>query len=246
MNDPLAQKIADYITEGNKALNDSTECYRWENKVTVFLEHMYGYDIMTDFKDIIHKKGASAGVGLLEVLLTKMMGRTTPSHADDLSGVSLPNKDDFVSKSDKKVFLVHGHDTAAKETVARFVERIGLSPIILHEQPNLGKTVIEKFEIFSDVHYAVVLLTPDDVGHSVNEPAKTSKRARQNVVLELGYFLGKLGRARVAALYKHDVEMPSDYQGVVFIKLDDGGAWKTKLAQEFVQAGLSIRLEGLL
>jgi predicted nucleotide-binding protein len=146
----------------------------------------------------------------------------------------------------KKVFVVHGHDNEAKESVARFIERLRLSPIILHEQPNSGRTVIEKFEVFSDVGFAVVLLTPDDIGTSAAEPKNLKPRARQNVILELGYFMGKLSRFRVCALYKPGVEIPSDYQGVLYIELDPAGAWKQKLAQELVEANFSIDLDGLL
>jgi len=144
------------------------------------------------------------------------------------------------------VFIVHGHNNEAKETVARFIQKINLTPLVLHEQANKGLTIIEKFEAFSDVEFAVILLTPDDIGYPVGVQDKQQKRARQNVVLELGYFLGKLGRERVCALYTDDVEIPSDYQGVLYVRLDKDGAWKTKLAQEIVQVGISIKLEGLL
>lgn len=100
-----------------------------------------------------------------------------------------------VQPDSRKVFLVHGHDEAVKECVARFLEKLDLQPIILHEQPNKGQTVIEKFEANSNVGFAVVLLTPDDVGRATSEK-KLKPRARQNVVLELGYFFAKLGRAR--------------------------------------------------
>ena len=146
----------------------------------------------------------------------------------------------------KKVFLVHGHDNEAKETVARFIERLSLVPVILHEQPNSGRTVIEKFEVFSDVGFAVVLLTPDDVGASSKNQKSLNPRARQNVILELGYFMGKLSRFRVCALYKQGIEIPSDYQGVLYIELDSVGAWKRKLAQELVEANFSIDMDGLL
>jgi predicted nucleotide-binding protein len=146
----------------------------------------------------------------------------------------------------KKVFVVHGHDSEVKESVARFIERLGLEPIILHEQPNSGRTLIEKFEVFSDVGFAVVLLTPDDVGASTKDKENLKGRARQNVVLELGYFTGKLGRRRVCPLYRRDVQIPSDFQGVIYTEIDAGGAWKTKLAQELVEAGFSIDLNALL
>jgi predicted nucleotide-binding protein len=125
--------------------------------------------------------------------------------------------------SGKKVFLVHGHDESAREGVERFLEKLGLDAIILHEQPNAGRTIIEKVEKFAEVAFAVVLLTPDDVGGTAVNPQALSPRARQNVILELGYFLGKLGRTHVAALLKGDVEKPSDYDGVVYIVLDGRG-----------------------
>lgn len=101
----------------------------------------------------------------------------------------------------RRIFVVHGHNEAARETVARFLERVGFEPVILHEQPNKGRTIIEKFESYADVGFAVVLLTADDVGGRDSvEGASLKARARQNVILELGYFLGKLGRARLRPL----------------------------------------------
>jgi predicted nucleotide-binding protein len=146
----------------------------------------------------------------------------------------------------RKVFVVHGHDHGAKDTVARYLERLGLEVTILHEKPNEGQTVIEKIETHSEVGFAVVLLTPDDVGASKSDPENLKARARQNVVLELGYFLGKLKRSRVCALYIPGVEIPSDYQGVLYIELDSKGAWRTKLAQELSNARLPINVAGLL
>jgi predicted nucleotide-binding protein len=134
----------------------------------------------------------------------------------------------------RKVFIVHGHDEGTKEAVARFIQRLGLQPIILSEQPNAGKTIIEKFESSSeDIGYAVVLLTPDDMGYPKNKPEETRPRARQNVILELGYFVAKLGRSRICALYEGDVEIPSDYHGVIYLPLDS--IWRILLAQEIKQ-----------
>jgi len=148
----------------------------------------------------------------------------------------------------REVFLVHGHDNEAKEMVARFLERVTLQPIILHEQASGGRTIIEKFEKYSKgVAFAVVLLTPDDEGRSwTPDDAELQPRARQNVILELGYFMGRLGRTRVCALYKGGVELPSDYQGVLYVELDPAGGWKVTLANELVQAGLRIDVKKAL
>ena len=143
----------------------------------------------------------------------------------------------------RKVFLVHGRDDAAKQGVARFLERLHLQPIILHEQPNRSKAIIEKFLAYSDVAFAVVLLTPDDVGGPADSSQKQKPRARQNVILELGYFLGQLGRERVVALHKGEkgeIDFPSDYDGVLFVPLDDAGGWKLRLAQEMKVAELPV------
>ncbi len=137
-----------------------------------------------------------------------------------------------------RVFVVHGHDGGTRDTVARFLEKLSIECIILHEQPNKGRTIIEKFEDYSDVGFAVVLLTPDDKGGPADQPPQQQQpRARQNVVLELGFFLGKLGRSHVCALYKDKIEMPSDYSGVLFVSLD-GADWKIKLVQELQAAGI--------
>ncbi|MEI7609531.1 MAG: nucleotide-binding protein, partial [Rhodospirillaceae bacterium] len=143
--------------------------------------------------------------------------------------------------ANRKIFIVHGSDEAAKLTAKIFVEKAGLEPVILHEQPDGGKTIIEKFEACSDVGFAIVLLTPDDLGGKASDGKdKLRQRARQNVVLELGYFMGRLQRSRVCALIKGDIEIPSDYLGVVWTKLDDEGAWKMKLVKELKAAGYEI------
>lgn len=135
-----------------------------------------------------------------------------------------------------KVFIVHGHDDGTKETVARFVEKLGFEAIILHERANKGRTIITKFrEETAGVGFAVVLMTPDDEGKAKDQPG-LSPRARQNVVFELGFFIGALGLERVAAAVKGYVERPSDFDGVVYISLDSAD-WRTKLGTELKAAG---------
>lgn len=141
-------------------------------------------------------------------------------------------------KSDK-IFIVHGHDGEARESVARFISSVGLNPIILHEQANRGRTVIEKVEAHGDVSFAVVLLTPDDLGKAKNDN-ELEPRARQNVLLELGYFFGRLGRENVCALKRGEVEIPSDFAGVVWETMDAGTGWKLALGRELQAAGHSI------
>jgi len=145
-----------------------------------------------------------------------------------------------VDSQSRKIFLVHGHAEEPKHTVATFLRSLGLEVVILHEQANQGQTIIEKFEKHSDVRYAVVLLTPDDAGASVQHPEKTRRRARQNVILELGYFLAKLGRKNVCCLYVEGVESPSDYDGVLYVSYDQGGAWRSKLTKELSAAGIEL------
>ncbi|MGO7135773.1 TIR domain-containing protein [Rhizobium leguminosarum] len=134
-----------------------------------------------------------------------------------------------------RIFVVHGHDGEARETVARYLERIGFEPIILHEQANRSRTIIEKIEANHDVSFAVILLTPDDEGCKKGETPEP--RARQNVLLELGYFMAHLGRENVCALMRGKVEIPSDFAGVVWEAMDDSGGWKSALARELEAAG---------
>lgn len=142
---------------------------------------------------------------------------------------------------------MHGHDSLAKTEVARIIEKLGLEAIILHEQANQGKTVIEKFERdASQVQFAIILLTPDDVGYPKNKQDDAKPRARQNVILELGYFSGILGRSNICVLYKEGVEIPSDYLGVVYIPYDKADAWKLGLGRELKQAGMAIDMNKLI
>ena len=137
-----------------------------------------------------------------------------------------------------KVFLIHGRDRGTRDAVARFLEKVGLEVVILEEQPDQGLTVIEKFEQNASGDFVVALLTPDDVGGP--NPDKLQPRARQNVVFELGYFVRAFGRNRVRALMKGEVEIPSDYAGVLYIPMDESGGWQMRLIREMKSAGLDI------
>ena len=149
------------------------------------------------------------------------------------------------SKTDNMVFLVHGHDEGAKQTVARFLEQCGFVAVILHEQADGGRTIIEKIEQYADVVFAIVLYTPCDIGREKNEKRGTP-RARQNVVFEHGYLIAKLGRERVCALVKQGVQTPGDIAGVVYKPMDSAGAWKTEILREMKSAGVVVDASKLL
>lgn len=135
-----------------------------------------------------------------------------------------------------KVFIVHGHNGELRERVARIIERQGLTAVVLNEQSNQGKTIIEKLEIEGDAAGAVCLFTADDEGKAQAEQSE-KPRARQNVVFEAGYFIGRLGRENVAILVDKGIEIPSDLQGVVYTGTD---SWEFGLLKELKSMGYSI------
>ncbi|PYG33074.1 TIR domain-containing protein [Pelagimonas varians] len=146
-----------------------------------------------------------------------------------------------------KVFIVHGHDNTPKHEAARTLTDLGLVPIILAEQSNSGRTIIEKFEHHSKVGFALILMTADDLGglKAAGAMSELRPRARQNVVLELGFFVGKLGRNKVCVLLEEGVEPPSDIHGIVYTPLDKSGHWKLSLGKELKAAGYNVDLNRL-
>ncbi|MDF2451166.1 MAG: hypothetical protein K0S26_670 [Bacteroidota bacterium] len=143
-------------------------------------------------------------------------------------------------KEKNEVFIVHGQDEAAKEKVARFIHKLGLKPIILHEQASSGKTIIEKIEEYTNVDFGIVLYTPCDIGGKQADPPNIRPRARQNVVFEHGYLIGRIGRKNVCALVKGDVETPNDISGVVYVPMDDADAWHMKIFKELKNSGYAV------
>jgi Predicted nucleotide-binding protein containing TIR-like domain len=139
------------------------------------------------------------------------------------------------------IFVVHGHAHSILHEAVRVLERAtSREVVVLHEQANAGRTILEKFEHHADsAAYAVVLLTADDKGGARGSSGERP-RGRQNVIFELGFFFGKLGRNRVAVLLDNDVEKPSDIDGLVYISLDKTGAWKQVLARELISANISV------
>ncbi len=192
----------------------------------------------------IFLNGTTKARGILESLneeVTRQMHEEGQSNSGQAHALS-----SAVLTENKKVFVVHGHDTGLKVEVARLLEQLKLKPIVLHEQADESQTIVEKFERHSNVSFAIALLTPDDVGRSIKTGSPENPRARQNVLLELGYFHGKLGRSRVLALYSKGVELPSDYLGVLYTEVDPSGAWKWKVVQELNAAGFPVDANSLL
>ena len=145
----------------------------------------------------------------------------------------------------RKIFVVYGHDNTARTQLEAMLRRWGLDPLILDQLPSEGQTIIEKLEKYAgdDVRFAVVLATPDDEGHVRDKPDERKYRARQNVVLELGLLLAKLGRSKVAILMKDQehMERPSDIQGLIYLPfIDNVEDVKVQLAKEMDKQGLEI------
>ncbi|MCL1123320.1 TIR domain-containing protein [Shewanella surugensis] len=151
-----------------------------------------------------------------------------------------PDNSKNKEKKSDKVFIVHGHNSDAKEKTARFVEKLGFEAIILHEQASKSRTIIEKIEDYSnETDFAIVLYTPDDVGNVKTEVelGQLNTRARQNVVFEHGFLIGKLGRENVVPLVSGKVELPSDISGMVYISDQD---WQIDIAKEMSAVGYKI------
>lgn len=182
-------------------------------------------------------QGLLASSALLESLIYEIKEYWEDEDDEEVSAI--PLADEGADKT--KVFIVHGRDQGIRSEVARLIERLGLEAVILEEQPDEGRTIIEKFEEEAEESgFAVVLLSPDDEGRLRNSDSDLRARARQNVILELGYFAGALGRKHVCAIMKGNLEKPSDYDGVVYIPFDDSEGWKAKLVRELKASGFDI------
>jgi predicted nucleotide-binding protein len=135
-------------------------------------------------------------------------------------------------------FIIHGHDNELKRELQLLLNNAGVNSIVLHEQPDKGRSIIDKLHDETQLAgYAIALLTPDDITE------KGDKRARQNVILEIGYFLGKLGKERIRMIVKEDIEIPSDLQGILYQKFDESGAWKIKLLKEMQAVGIYVDIQ---
>lgn len=215
---------------------DTPQSYCGEYGRTGNPSNLLGEDMAEEIKHQISEK-----ITYLESLIERI-----PLMSSKVAKVGdQPVLNDHITSND--VFIVHGHDNELKQEVARFLSDMGFNPIILHERPNTGKTIIEKIEDFSNVCFGIVLYTPCDKGGvNTSEDDSLKPRARQNVVFEHGYLMGKLGRERVCALIKDEVEKPGDIDGVIYVPYDRNGAWKNGIAKEMKANGLTFNIDALL
>lgn len=227
----------------------------WEFRADRFLAKHYGQESeerirfsQVDFgeyhgqNDILsgirYKSGLQEAKVIFKVYLDELEQEDFDRAAERIKAVGgeVVKINNWVEKKYDKVFIVHGHDEALKQEVARIVEKQGLEAIILSEQANQGKTIIEKIEENADVGAAICLFTGDDYGRA-KDATSENLRARQNVVFEAGYFMGKLGRGNVILIASPDIEIPSDLQGVVYTNKD---MWQTDVLRELKAIGYNV------
>lgn len=230
----------------NRVSSSDSDFTAWHVKTERFLIRKFGQDSLehTKFKRTIF----SLGVFALDTPHSEFVEackndlQTTKAvfttYLEEMEEDITPSTEKIqtADSSFAKIFIVHGHDGELKQSVARIIEKQGIEAIILSEQANQGRTIIEKFEDYSDVDGAICLFTSDDIGKAKNDSAD-NPRARQNVVLETGYFMGKLGRNHVVILADNGIEMPSDLSGVVYTNTE---SWKIDLLKELKAIGYTV------
>ena len=251
------RRVLDKISDLTGLSSDAAEFIVWKRGALHAIASVFGNDTkhVRDFRRISFTSRFFAqnfstdidffqsGLDQAKTVLESMLEEIEEYRPDDIMPIATHETPEMPDQQvSNRVFVVHGRDGGTRDTVARFLENLGLQVTILQERPNEGRTIIEKFEDYSEVGFAVVLCTPDDVGALASGKQNWRYRARQNVILELGFFWGRLGRAKVCALIEGDIEMPSDYYGVGYISLDESDAWKWQLLRELKVAGLRVDL----
>ena len=240
--------------------HDSPDFIKWRRNTSIAVGRVFGEasSHSGEFENIRYtsqwamdeggsQRAYQAGLNRAAAILESMIQEVDEYWTDeDLTPAGTDRSITNQPTNTKRVFVVHGRDEGTLSMVARFLEKQELESVILLEQPSEGRTVIEKFEEYAPVAFAVILCTPDDLGALATEPDQLKSRPRQNVVLEWGFFLGKIGRDRVCVLVKDNVDIPSDYAGVIYISMDDAGGWQMKLVNELKKAGLPVDANRLL
>lgn len=249
----LLQRHLDSIQALHQSSVDSQEFIKWRRDTRVAIEYVFGQNSRNakDFNSInyipmvvrqqadrifLYRGAYTKGLERAEGTLQSMIGEIEEYWPnDDQAQNPAPTPQTQKQTNTSQVFIIHGRDIGTRDTIARFLESLDLEPVILQEQPDRGRTIIEKFEDYAQIDFAIALFTPDDFGGLKGDDPQS--RARQNVVFEFGYFIGKYGRERVRALVKGDLKIPSDYSGVLNIRIDDSDSWKIHLVGELKSAG---------
>ena len=253
------QKALDEIHQLKQLPGFSPQFKRWYRNTGIAIAYTFGEEgrQVEDFKRIyyaprmevvgkthvskaqqFYERGLESAASVLESMIDeiKVYWEEDRKQVPTFSNIQ---RDELINTN--KVFVVHGRDHETKLKVVRLLEKLELETVILEEQTNEGRTIIAKFEQEAqEVSFAVVLLTPDDEGRLQGEEAEPKPRARQNVILELGYFIGHLGRNRVCVLTTGDVDRPTDYDGVMYILLDATVSWEIDLMKELHAAGFDV------
>jgi predicted nucleotide-binding protein len=246
------ERIRTFALNTNAATYIGSDIYRYDESVMGFYWQQVKIKVLSALKQMrdqaqIFQDALESDRHQLELLQKQHLSQSIEGNHSVGIGLNQTHKANTIKNN--KVFIVHGHENEMKLAVARSIEKLGFEAVILHEQPNEGRTIIEKFESSSEVGFAVVLLSPDDFGYSKDDkPENANLRSRQNVILELGYFLGKLGRNHVVALFmpQMNFEMPSDFSGVLYIPFDDAGRWQFDLVKELKACGYEVDANKLL
>lgn len=247
------QKVLDQIPALKQLRHGSVEFKKWRRDTEVAIGNAFGQssDQVKKFKDIhyisafviggtadsefqqMYVNGLESADALLQSLIDEV-----EEYWHDNPEPPLPEPRDSRQSNTNRVFIIHGRDYGTRNAVTGLLRELGLEPVVLQDQASQGLTVIEKFERWAEVDFAIALLTPDDVGGPQGDDLQP--RARQNAIFELGYFIGKYGRDRVCALVKATPEIPSDYSGVVYIEFNESEGWKTSLFRELKSAGFDV------
>jgi len=206
----------------------SEEWITWQSRLQTFLLSKFGEESVpsqTLKRGLGYRllgKEEKHFVNSKTLILSALKSAKLSIDDEALPEVGVPNVSETGVAISNKVFIVHGHDETAKNELEIFLTEIGLEPVVLHRQADEGQTIIEKFEKHSDVGYAFIILTPDEMAYTADQADFSESernielRARPNVIFEFGYFVGKLGRKRVCCLYTGSVNLPSDINGLLY------------------------------
>ncbi len=245
--DELQRTLKDQVEKGDAILEEGTSVFGslshakneeriWHNYNRTFIEKAFGEELLEEYDSCVP---ADFEIGIFQTkdeadFVNRMKARilwlrTYLKQVPLMLGPTESKTKRSIERSTGEVFIIHGHDTGARDAVRLFVKNIGLTPIVLENKPNEGMPLDKKLEKYSAVDYAIAILTPDDNGNP-----------RPNASLELGWFRRAIGPTKVSILYKEGTKIPSDVGSVGRILLDSHEGWQRKLAREIKESGVPI------